>query len=279
MSEELLQVLLPTAAGDDRFDGSNRFPDSFRIYGGQVLAQCVGAAIQTVDPERVLHSQHAYFLRPGDAKKPIQFEVERARDGFSFSSRRVVALQDGKPILVSSLSFQAASKGDDYQSAMPDVPGPETLISERQRYREAGMPDDAFMVTAGTDLDVRMVNPIDWENLQPREPVLHAWVKTSERLSDSLGEQQAVLAYMSDILLIDVCLIAHARSFDGKDFQVASLDHALWYHEDFRADEWLLHTVQAERIGGGRGLARGSFYTTDGRLVATAVQQGVMRFR
>ena len=104
-------------------------------------------------------------------------------------------------------------------------------------------------------------------------------LKTTEPLSESLGEQQAVLAYMSDILLIDVCLIAHARSFDGNDFQVASLDHALWYHEDFRADEWLLHTVQAERIGGGRGLARGSFYTTDGRLVATAVQQGVMRFR
>jgi acyl-CoA thioesterase-2 len=279
LSEELLKVLLPTSAGQDRFEGGNRYPGSFRIYGGQVLAQCVGAAIQTVDPERVLHSQHAYFLRPGDTNKPIVFEVERARDGFSFSSRRVVALQDGKPILVSSLSFQVASSGDDYQPDMPDVPGPEELVSERDRHLEAGMPDEAFLVTTGTDLDVRMTDPIDWANLKPREPVLHAWMKTTEPLSDSLGEHQAVLAYMSDVLLIDVCLIAHARAFDGKNFQVASLDHALWYHEDFRADEWLLHTVAAERIGGGRGLARGSVYTRDGRLVATAVQQGVMRFR
>lgn len=279
MSDALLSVLLPQQVGDDRFTGGNRYPNSFRVYGGQVLAQCVGAAVQTVEPERVLHSQHAYFLRQGDTNKPIEFQVERARDGFSFSSRRVVALQDGKPILVSSLSFQVRSSGDDYQPVMPQVPDPKTLKSERVRHQEAGKPDDAFMVTAGTDLDVRMVNPIDWEKPEPREPVLHAWMKTAAPLNDDLGQHQAILAYMSDALLIDVCLIAHGRAFDGQDFQVASLDHALWYHEDFRADEWLLHTVEAERIGGGRGLARGSFYTAEGRLVATAVQQGVMRFR
>lgn len=279
MSDALLSVVLPTPAGEDRFAGTNRYPGSFRVYGGQVLAQCVGAAIQTVDPDRVLHSQHAYFLRQGDTNKPIEFEVERARDGFSFSSRRVVALQDGKPILTSTLSFQGASSGDDYQPERADVPAPETLKSERQLHEEAGKPEEAFLVTAGTDLDVRMVNPIDWENLTPREPVLHAWMKTTRPLGDNLGEHQAILAYMSDTLLIDVCLIAHGRAFDGKDFQVASLDHALWYHEEFRADEWLLHTVEAERIGGGRGLARGSFYTAEGRLIATAIQQGVMRFR
>lgn len=279
MTNPLLDVLIPKQQSEEHFIGGNRYPDSFRVYGGQVLAQCVGAAVQTVDSARVLHSQHAYFLRPGDTNKPIDFEVERARDGFSFSSRRVVALQDGKPILVSTLSFQVSSTGDDYQVEIPDVPPPESLKSERQLSLEAGKEEGVFMVTAGEDLDVRVVEPIDWENLSPREPILHAWMKTTAPLDDDKGSHQAILTYMSDAFLIDVCLIAHGREFDGADFQVASLDHALWLHEDFRADEWLLHTVEAERIAGGRGLARGSFYTREGRLVATTVQQGVMRFR
>ena len=184
MLDQLLDVLAPKPTGEDRFTAKNMHPQAFRVYGGQVLAQCVSAAVATVDAGRVLHSQHAYFLRPGDPAKDIEFEIERARDGWSFSSRRVVALQDGKPILVSSLSFQAESNGDDYQPDMIQVPPPESLPSERQ-------------------------------------------------LS----------------------------------------------HEAFRADDWLLHTVEAERIVGVRGLARGSFFTREGRLVATTMQQGVMRFR
>lgn len=279
MSNPLIDVLKPTLQSEDVFVAGNRYPNAFRVYGGQVLAQCVAAAVQTVDADRVLHSQHAYFLRQGDCTKPIVLEVERARDGFSFSSRRVVALQDERPILVSTLSFQVASDGDDYQPEMPQVPDPETLKSERQLYQEAGKSDESFMITTGTDLDVRVQDPVDWENLKPREPALNAWMKTTAPLGDDRGEHQAVLAYMSDAFLIDACLIAHGRPFDGEGFQVASLDHALWVHEDFRADQWLLHTVRAERIGGGRGLARGSFYTQEGRLVATTVQQGVMRFR
>jgi len=279
MLDQLLDVLTPGSLGDDRFAAVNMHPQAFRVYGGQVLAQCVSAAVASVDPARILHSQHAYFLRPGDPAKDIELEVERARDGFSFSSRRVVALQGGKPILVSSLSFQAESSGDDYQPDMPGVPSPESLPSERQLSLDAGKLDESFMITTGEDLDIRVVEPVDWDNPVAREPVLQAWMKTTGPVPDTRGLHEALLTYMSDAFLIDVCLIAHGRHFAGTDFQVASLDHALWFHEAFRADDWLLHTVEAERIVGGRGLARGSFYTREGRLVATTMQQGVMRFR
>jgi acyl-CoA thioesterase-2 len=279
MLSQLLQVISPAPAGQDRFIAGNMHPAAFRVYGGQVLAQCVSAAVATVDAGRMLHSQHAYFLRPGDPAKEIVLEVERARDGLSFSSRRVVALQGGKPILVSSLSFQAPSSGDDYQSVMPQVPPPEALPNERQLSLQAGSLDESFMITTGEDLDIRVVEPVDWNNPVPREPVLQAWMKTAGPVPDGQGLHQALLAYLSDSFLIDVCLIAHGRHFAEPGFQVASLDHALWFHEDFRADDWLLHTVAAERIGGGRGLARGDFYTRDGRLVATTMQQGLMRFR
>ncbi|MCR9106462.1 MAG: acyl-CoA thioesterase II [Gammaproteobacteria bacterium] len=279
MLDQLIKVVRPTALGADRFTGQNMHPGAFRVYGGQVLAQCVSAAAETVEDGRDIHSQHAYFLRAGNPSKPIEFEVERARDGFSFSSRRVVALQDGKPILVSSMSFQAPSRGDDYQPDMPAVPPPESLPNERELSLEAGNLDESFMITTGEDLDIRVVEPVNWENPVPREPILQAWMKTTGPVGNERGLHEALLSYMSDAFLIDVCLIAHGRHFAGKDFQVASLDHALWFHEGFRADEWLLHIVEAERIGAGRGLARGSFYTRQGRLVATTMQQGVMRFR
>ena len=279
MLDQLLKVLDPSPGLEDRFTAGNMHPEAFRVYGGQVLAQCIGAAVATVDADRVLHSQHAYFLRPGDPARDIEFEVERARDGLSFSSRRVVALQGGKPILVSSLSFQMPSMGDEYQPAMPPVPPPESLPSERQLSLEAGKLDESFMITTGKDLDIRVVEPVDWDNPVVREPVLQAWMKTTGPVPDNRGLHQSLLAYMSDAFLIDVCLIAHGRHFAGTDFQVASLDHALWFHEDFRADEWLLHTVEAKQIGGGRGLAHGSFFTRQGKLVATTMQQGLMRFR
>jgi acyl-CoA thioesterase II len=269
MLDQLLQVLSPHPEGDDRFTAVNMHPEAFRVYGGQVLAQCVSAAVATVNSDRILHSQHAYFLRPGDPAKAIELKVERARDGLSFSSRRVVASQGGKPILVSSLSFQMPSKGDDYQPQMLNVPPPESLPNERQLSLEAGKLDESFMITTGEDLDIRVVEPVDWDNPVAREPALQAWMKTTGPVPGGIGVHQALLAYMSDALLIDVCLIAHGRHFASGDFQVASLDHALWFHEDFRADDWLLHTVEAERIGGGRGLARGNFYTRQGRLVAT----------
>ena len=279
MLQQLIDVLSPVPDGPDRFIGANMHPGGFRVYGGQVLAQAVSAAVATVDDDRILHSQHAYFLRPGNVRKPIVLQVERARDGGSFSSRRVVASQDDKAILVSSMSFQKASVGDDFQPVMPQVVPPDSLPNERQLSLEAGRLDESFMITTGEDLDIRVVEPVDWNNLEPREPVLQAWMKTTGPVPDERRLHQALLTYMSDAYLVDVCLITHGRRYDDANWQVASLDHALWFHEPFRADEWLLHIVETERTGGGRGLARGSFYAIDGRLVATTMQQSLIRRR
>lgn len=277
--QQLIDVLSPVPDGPDRFIGANMHPEGFRVYGGQVLAQAVSAAVVTVDEDRILHSQHAYFLRPGDVRKPIVLEVERARDGGSFSSRRVVASQDGKPILVSSMSFQKASVGDDFQPVMPEVVPPDSLPNERQLSLESGSLDESFMITTGEDLDIRVVEPVDWNNLVPRAPILQAWMKTTAPVPDERRLHQALLTYMSDAYLVDVCLITHGRKYDDSNWQVASLDHGLWFHEPFRADEWLLHIVEAERTCGGRGLARGSFFAPDGRLVATSMQQSMIRRR
>jgi len=279
MLNQLIDIVTPQPQGELTFRAENMHPEASRVYGGQVLAQCVSAAVATVPADRAVHSQHAYFLRPGNPAKPITLDVEKARDGYSFSSRRVVASQEGRPILVSSLSFQDPSEGDEYQIDMPDVPPPETLPSERELSLAAGELDETFQITTGEDLDVRVVQPIDWQNPVARDPTLQVWMKTTGPVPDRPGLAQALLAYMSDAFLIDVCLIAHGRDFREPGIQVASLDHALWFHQDFRVDEWLLHVVDAKRIGGGRGLAHGSFYSRDGTLVATTMQQGLMRFR
>ncbi|MEQ9463262.1 MAG: thioesterase family protein [Haliea sp.] len=279
MLDQLLQVLSPRSAGEDVFVAENMHPEAFRVYGGQVLAQALRAAAATVEPDRAVHSQHAYFLRPGDPGEEIRLEVDRALDGGSLSSRRVVALQRGKPILVSSVSFQRAGRGDDFQQPLPAVPAPETLPSERERALAEGTMDASFMVTTGLELDVRLVHPVDWQNPQPLPPHLEAWMKTTGPLPQGNALHACLLAYMSDILLIDVCLAATGRSFLLDDCQIASLDHALWFHSPVRADEWLLHAVEAERVSGGRGLARGKVYNREGVLVASVVQQGLMRLR
>jgi acyl-CoA thioesterase-2 len=276
---QLLDVLSPKQIEEDVFEGSNMHPDGYRIYGGQVLAQAVAAAAATVDAARELHSQHAYFLRPGDTTEPVRLEVDRARDGGSFSSRRVTVLQKGKPILVSSLSFQLPSWGKDFQPELPQVPAPEELVSERQLAIEAGGLNESFMITTGEDLDVRIVEPVDWQNPVPREPYLQGWVKTTGAIGDDPRLHQAMLAYISDMMLLDACMLPHGQDFMDPTLQIASLDHAIWFHRSFRADEWLLHTVEAEQVGGGRGLARGRFYSADGALVATVMQQGLLRNR
>ncbi len=279
MLDQLLQVLTPRFVSEDVFIADNMHPRAPRVFGGQVLAQALRAAADTVPVERAVHSQHAYFLRPGDPAESIRLEVDRALDGGSLSSRRVVALQRGKAILVSSVSFQTAGAGDDYQRTAPEVPPPESLISERQKALETGDFDDSFPLVTGEDLDVRMVTAVDWHNPQPLPPVLSAWVKTNGSLNQPDAVHASLLAYFSDTLLIDVCLGATGRSYLRDDIQLASLDHALWFHGPFRADEWLLHTVEAERVAAGRGLAHGRFYNRDGVLVASASQQGLMRAR
>ncbi len=280
MLQQLLDVLTLEPVAEDRFLGQNMHPRGFRIYGGQVLAQALSAAQQTVSPDRTVHSQHAYFLREGKCAMPVTYAVERARDGGSFSSRRVVALQDERPILVSSMSFQTADDSFDFQEPLPaGIATPEQLPTERQRAIDLGQLDEDFMITTGEDLDVRMVRPIDWRNPTQMDGELFNWMKTTAPVGDDPALHRALLTYFSDTMLLDAGLIQHGRSYWDRDLQCASLDHAIWFHADCRADEWLLHTANLERNSGGRTLVRGRFYTRDGRHVASVMQQGLMRLR
>lgn len=279
MLQQLLDILHLESRGDDDFLGQIMHPRGFRVYGGQVLAQALEAAQQTVDADRAVHSQHAYFLREGKTDRPIHYQVERARDGGSFSSRRVVASQDDRPILVSSMSFQTADDSFDFQEPLPDVAPPESLQSERQRAMEDGTFYEDFMITTGEDLDVRMVHPINWREPEQRRGQLYNWMKTTGPLPDSPVLHRTLLAYFSDTMLLDAGLIQHGRSYADRGLQVASLDHAMWFHADFRADEWLLHSAEIERNSGGRTLVSGRFYTREGTHVATVMQQGLMRKR
>ncbi|PID55113.1 MAG: acyl-CoA thioesterase II [Gammaproteobacteria bacterium] len=277
--QQLLNVLTPRKTGEGRFEGENMHPEMPRLYGGQVLAQSIFAAVQTVPDDRELHSQHVYFLRPGNPREPVTYEVEVSRDGFSFSARRVTAIQGGKPIYVAAMSFQAPSIGEEFQTEMPDVPAPETLICEHKRAKLHGSMEDAFAVITGPELDVRMVEPIDWNRANIREPQLEIWMRTRHPFEGGRGINKALLAYMSDAFLIDVCLVTKGMDATSRHIQLASLDHVLWFHAPFRADEWLLYVVQTERMSAGRGLANGRFYTRDGVLVATCMQQALMRGR
>jgi acyl-CoA thioesterase II len=279
MLQQLLDILHLEPRGDDDFLGQIMHPRGFRVYGGQVLAQALEAAQQTVGADRAVHSQHAYFLREGKTDRPIHYQVERARDGGSFSSRRVVASQDDRPILVSSMSFQTADDSFDFQEPLPDVAPPESLQSERQRAMEDGTFYEDFMITTGEDLDVRMVHPINWREPEQRRGQLYNWMKTTGPLPDSPVLHRTLLSYFSDTMLLDAGLIQHGRSYADRGLQVASLDHAMWFHADFRADEWLLHSAEIERNSGGRTLVSGRFYTRKGTHVATVMQQGLMRKR
>lgn len=274
--EHLLATMSLEPDGDSRFIAQNTHPDGPRLFGGQVLAQTVRAAQLTVPADRQIHSQHAYFLRPGDGKTPVTLEVQPARDGGSFSSRRVVASQEGRIILVSSMSFHIPESGDEWEPDMPNVVGPEGLRSEREINLEEGNFWPEFQITDGLDWDVRFVEPVDWNNPRPREGLLHIWLKTTETIGSSPALHQALLSYISDCGLVDATLLPRGRSF-RKGMQTASLDHAMWFHAPCRVDQWLLYEVNSERVGGARGLARGRFFSQDGDLVATCMQECLQR--
>lgn len=274
--EHLLTSLSLEPDGEGRFIAQNTHPEGPRLYGGQVLAQAIRAAQLTVEDDRQVHSQHAYFLRPGDGSIPVTLTVEKARDGGSFSSRRVVASQKGRIILVSSMSFHSPETGDEFEPEMPNVKGPAGLRPQREINLEENFFWPEFQIVDGLDWDVRFVDPVDWRNPIPREGILHAWVKTTESVGRSRGLHEPLLAYISDCALVDATLLPHGRSFH-KGTQTASLDHAMWFHAPVRVDDWLLYEIDCQRVGNARGLARGRFFTRKGTLVATCMQECLQR--
>lgn len=276
---ELIDKLNLTETTDMHYEGQNLHPRWPRIFGGQVLAQALMAASRTVDTRREAHSLHANFLRPGKPSIPVSYAVENSRDGGSFSSRQVVASQQGKPILVCSLSFQTPEVGDDHQPPIPNVPAPEQLVSERQLFLDAGLDEADTFVTAGTSFDFRAVEPIDYVNPVRREGFFHVWVKAVEPLPDEVAIHQALLAYVSDCYLIDAALIPHAYDYSDPNLVCATLDHSIWFHDEVRIDDWLLHEVQVQRTGRNRGLTLGKFFSRQGSLLATVTQECLMRMK
>lgn len=253
-----------------------------RVYGGQVLGQALVAAVRTVDEDRIAHSMHAYFLIGGDPDHPILYDVERIRDGGSFTTRRVRAIQHGRPIFAMSVSFHKAEEGIDHQSTMPDVPPPEELPNE-QELRDRIMhqlPENMRSYwQQERPIEMRPVSISRYLDRQAREPTQSIWMRANGKLPDDPKLHQCILAYASDFTLLDTALIAHGKLLFDTDIQLASLDHAMWLHRPFRADDWLLYVQDSPTAHGARGFCRGSVYTRDGQLVASTTQEGLTRPR
>ncbi len=280
--DELLALLSLEPLEVNIYRGSNRDLGTGRVFGGQVFAQALVAARRTVEDEREAHSVHGYFILPGDLAAPIVYFVDRLRDGNSFTTRRVTAIQHGQAIFNLSASFHRDEKGLEHQSSMPDVPAPEDLAPELELIREMAdrIPESLRPVlTQDRPLDFRPVAPIDPFRPQKRPPIRHVWFRTVAPLPDDRITHQAVLAYASDYGLLPTALQPHGVPFRSRELQIASLDHALWLHRPFRADDWLLYSVESPAAHGARGFVRGSIYTRDGTLVASVAQEGLMRLR
>jgi acyl-CoA thioesterase-2 len=253
-----------------------------RVYGGQVLGQALVAAGRTVEEERVAHSMHAYFLIGGDPKHPIIYEVERIRDGSSFTTRRVRAIQHGRPIFAMSVSFHKHEESYEHQAAMPDVPMPEDLPTERELRDKIvdRLPDNMRSYwDHDRPIEMRPVEVGRYVDRAKTEPVQHIWMRANGRLPDDLRLHQCILAYASDFTLLDTALIAHGKLLFDTDIQLASLDHAMWLHRPFRADDWFLYAQDSPLAHGARGFCRGSIFTRDGVLVAYSTQEGLVRKR
>ncbi|NSL20356.1 acyl-CoA thioesterase II [Agrobacterium tumefaciens] len=253
-----------------------------RVFGGQVIAQALIAAQRTVDDDRFVHSLHSYFMRPGDPLVPILYQVERIRDGASFCTRRVVAIQHGKAIFSMSASFQIVEDGFDHQIRMPDVTPPERLMSEDEMQA-------AFLANAPTSIrkywsnkrpiEIRPVSLTHYISKEKLEPQQDIWVRAVGDVPDDPRFQSAILAYLSDMTLLDTSLYAHGTTIFDPAIQVASLDHAMWFHRPCRLDDWLLYTQDSPSASGARGLTRGNIFTRQGELIASVAQEGLIRKR
>lgn len=280
--EELIALLSLEKIEENLYRGQSQDPGWGTVYGGQVIGQALFAALNTVPPERQVHSLHAYFLRPGDVSKPIVYDVERSRDGSSFSARHVKAIQAGQPIFDMSASFQKVEPGFTHQDEMPKVPPPEAVPTEQERYamQVGNLPD--FLrerVLARRPIELRTVDEPDIFMKTPQPPDRFVWFRADGQLPDAPVLHQAMLAYASDFSFITTALKPHGVSWLTPGMQVASIDHAVWFHAPFRADEWLLHAMHSPRASGSRGLTMGRIYSRDGVLVATTMQEGLTRRR
>ncbi|MCZ0979714.1 acyl-CoA thioesterase II [Streptomyces diastatochromogenes] len=278
--DDLLDLLDLERIEQDIFRGESRPSIVPRVFGGQVAAQALVAAGRTVPEDRLAHSLHAYFLRAGDPGAPIVYTVDRIRDGRSFTTRRVVAVQHGQPIFHLSASFQTYEEGLDHQVEMPAAPDPESLETPAEmlpRHLPREVADR--LIEARAAVDLRYAETPPWGTVgQPREPRSQVWFRTNGKLADDPLLHVVLATYVSDMTLLDSVLLAHGRGgWAVGDVVGASLDHAMWFHRPFRADEWLLYDQESPTASGGRGLGQARIFTQDGRLAISVIQEGVVR--
>jgi acyl-CoA thioesterase-2 len=278
-----VQLLALERIEENLFRGQSQNLGWGRVFGGQVLGQALSAAVQTVPTERHVHSLHAYFLRPGDVDRHIVYDVDRIRDGGSFTTRRVVAIQGGQAIFNLAASFQKLESGFEHQDEMPATPPPASLPTEQERaaayahllprpLREGALAERPFELRPADAAD----DPVA---PTPRPPARRVWLRATGRLPDDPALHCYLLAYVSDHSFITTALLPHGVTWLTPGMQVASLDHVMWFHEPFRVDEWLLYAIDSPAARGGRGLVRGRIFTQDGRLVASTAQEGLIRRR
>jgi acyl-CoA thioesterase-2 len=279
--DEFVELMRLEPLGDDRFLAQSEDIGTPAVFGGQVLGQALMAASRTVGVERPAHSMHAYFLLPGE-HAPIEYTVDRVRDGRSFTTRHVVARQGERIIFEMSASFQTVDEGVEHQLAMPAVAGPEGLLSEREQRVALGdrLPERwRIKGLAPHGLEYRRVDPDDLLSPQPRPAECAIWMRAIARLPDDPNVHRALLAYASDHGLLGAAMRPHGLSFMSGLVRPASLDHAMWFHREFRMDDWLLYCLDSPSASGARGLCRGSIFARDGRLVASTAQEGMLRIR
>ncbi|WP_145579586.1 acyl-CoA thioesterase II [Yersinia vastinensis] len=278
--KELLDLLDLEKIEERLFRGQSEDLGLRQVFGGQVVGQAIYAAKQTVPSDRLVHSFHSYFLRPGDSSKPIIYDVETLRDGNSFSARRVSAIQNGKPIFYMTASFQGQEEGLEHQNTMPDVPPPEGLMSETDIARQFAhlIPEKVREKFIGPQpIEMR---PVKFHNpLQGSidEPHRYVWFRANGKMPDDLRIHQYLLGYASDFNFLLTALQPHGIGFLEPGVQIATIDHSMWFHRPFRMDEWLLYAVESTSTSGARGFVRGQIYTREGVLVASTVQEGVIR--
>jgi acyl-CoA thioesterase-2 len=280
--DDLLSLLDLETIEEGLYRGDSQDLGFKAVFGGQVMGQALSAAKETIVEERLVHSLHSYFLRPGDAAKPIVYDVENIRDGKSFSTRRVKAIQNGKPIFYMTVSFHNEEPGVTHQASMPNVPGPENLRSSLEFYREnANLIPEKIRDKVLCDKPIEM-RPVNFQSPFKPEVTLanrYVWFKANGEMPNDPRIHKYLLAYASDFEFLPTALQPHGLSFMQPNMQVATIDHAMWFHREFRMDEWILYAIDSPSASGGRGLVRGQFFNQDGVLIASTMQEGLIRQR
>ncbi len=280
--DELLALLKLEAIEKGIYRGQSQDLGFRALFGGQVMGQALSAAQETVENGRFVHSLHSYFLRAGDASKPVVYEVENIRNGASFCTRRVQAIQNGQAIFYMTASFQRPEQGFEHQDTMPKVPNPEGIMSYRDfltQYQDALPEGVREIFLAEKPIEIRPIQQYNWFNPEKTDSACQIWLKANGQMTDDLPIHSCMLAYASDFHFLPTALLPHGVSHLQPNFQIATVDHAIWFHRPFRFDDWLLYSMDSPSASNGRGLVRGQIFNRQGELVASTMQEGVIRQR